>query len=95
MNLYVSNLGFHVSDDDLMNLFAAYGEVTSAKVIKDRTSGQSRGFGFVEMTADEDGTKAMKELEGKDSEGRRISVTIAKPKQDKGNSFSSNRGSRW
>jgi RNA recognition motif-containing protein len=87
MNLYVSNLGFHVDDEELKNLFAAYGSVTSAKVIKDRETGRSRGFGFVEMPVDEEGKKAIKELEGKDVEGRSISVSVAKPKPDR-NSFS-------
>jgi len=88
MNLYVSNLGFHVSDDDLRNLFVAYGNVSSAKVITDRETGRSRGFGFVEMSVDEDAKKAMKELEGKEIEGRTISVTVARPKTDnRSNSF--------
>jgi RNA recognition motif-containing protein len=93
MNLYVSNLGFHVSDDDLMNLFSAYGNVTSAKVITDRTTGRSRGFGFVEMPVDEEGKKAIQGLEGKEVEGRNISVSIARPKSDnRGNSFSGGGG---
>lgn len=95
MNLYVSNLGFHVSDEDLMNLFAAYGNVTSAKVITDKVTGRSRGFGFVEMPVDDEGNKAIKGLEGKDVEGRPISVSVAKPKSDRGGSFSNNRNSRW
>jgi RNA recognition motif-containing protein len=63
MNLYVSNLGFHVSDDDLMNLFSAYGSVTSAKVITDRETGRSRGFGFFDMQSEEEGKKAISGLE--------------------------------
>ena len=105
MNLYVSNLGFHVSDDDLKNLFEAYGNVTSAKVITDRETGKSRGFGFVEMPVEDEGKKAMKGLEGKEIEGRTISVTVARPKTDNRNSFGGGgggnrgggggRGSRW
>lgn len=99
MNLYVSNLGFHVNDDDLATLFAPYGEVSSAKVILDRETGKSRGFGFVEMQSDTAGEKAIKELSGKEIEGRAISVSVAKPKTDRnsggGGSFSKNRGSRW
>jgi len=104
MNLYVSNLGFHVSDDDLKNLFEAYGNVTSAKVITDRETGKSRGFGFVEMPVDDEGKKAMKGLEGKEIEGRTISVSVARPKTDNRNSFGGGggnrgggggRGSRW
>jgi RNA recognition motif-containing protein len=84
MNLYVSNLGFHVNDDDLINLFSAYGSVTSAKVITDRETGRSRGFAFVEMASEEEGKKAIQGLEGKDVEGRNISVSVARPKTDRG-----------
>jgi RNA recognition motif-containing protein len=99
MNLYVSNLGFQVNDDDLKNLFTPYGQVSSAKVIKDRETGRSRGFGFVEMPVDDEAKKAIKELEGKPMDGRALSVSVARPKSDNGNSFSGNRGggrnSRW
>ena len=96
MNLYVSNLGFHISDGDLNTLFTAYGNVTSAKVIMDKVTGKSRGFGFVEMPVDDEAQKAMKGLEGKEIEGRTISVTVAKPKTDRNNSFSGGgRNSRW
>lgn len=84
MNLYVSNLGFHVNDDDLINLFSAYGTVTSAKVITDRETGRSRGFAFVEMASEDEGKKAIQGLEGKDVEGRNISVSVARPKTDRG-----------
>ena len=99
MNLYVSNLGFHVSDDDLRNLFAEYGDVSSAKVIMDRETGRSRGFGFVEMTSDDAGKKAIQELEGRELEGRRISVTVARPKTEKNDNYNNRGGgggrSRW
>jgi len=103
MNLYVSNLGFQVNDDDLMKLFTPYGQVTSAKVILDRETGRSRGFGFVEMPVDEEARKAIKELEGKPVEGRSLSVSEARPKTDNRNSFSGGgrggnsggRGNRW
>ncbi len=89
MNIYVSNLGFNVQDAELKNLFAEYGAVSSAKVIMDRESGQSRGFGFVEMPNDDDAQKAMKELDGKMADGRSIKVSEARAK--KNNGFSSNR----
>ena len=95
MNMYVSNLGFQVTDDELKNLFAKFGEVTSAKVITDRETGRSRGFGFVEM-ADKAAEEAMKDLDGTQVDGRSISVSKAKPKTDnKNGSFSRDRGNRW
>jgi RNA recognition motif-containing protein len=94
MNLYVSNLGFQVNDDDLMKLFAQYGQVSSAKVILDRETGRSRGFGFVEMASDEEARKAIKELEGKPVEGRSLSVSEARPKSDNRNSFGGGGGGR-
>ena len=96
MNLYVSNLGFHVNDEDLNNLFSAYGSVSSAKVITDKISGRSRGFGFVEMPQDEEAQNAIKGLEGKELEGRMISVSVARPKTERNDrSFSDNRRSKW
>jgi len=83
MNMYVSNLGFHTSDDDLRKLFEAFGEVSSAKVITDRESGRSRGFGFVEMSSSTDATTAMNKLNGKEIEGRMISVSVAREKENR------------
>ncbi|MCD2422105.1 RNA-binding protein [Niabella pedocola] len=85
MNMYVSNLGFHASDDDLRELFSAFGQVSSAKIIMDRTTGRSRGFGFVEMGSVSDATLAMKELDGKDVDGRRIAVSAAKEREERSN----------
>ncbi len=92
MNMYVSNLGFHVTDEDLRKLFADFGVVDSAKVIMDRMTNQSRGFGFVEMQNDTEAEAAMQKLAGKEVEGRSISVSKAKPKTD---NFSNSRNSRW
>ena len=80
MNMYVSNLSFHTMDDDLRKLFEAFGSVSSAKVIIDRESGRSRGFGFVEMGSDDEANSAMKALNNKDIEGRAMSVTVAREK---------------
>lgn len=81
MNMYVSNLSFHTTDEDLNALFAQFGAVTSAKVINDRETGRSRGFGFVEMPSDEDSKKAIAGLNNKEIEGRAMSVSVAKPKK--------------
>jgi RNA recognition motif-containing protein len=80
MNMYVSNLSFHTMDDDLRKLFEQFGSVSSAKVITDRDSGRSRGFGFVEMTSDAEAKEAINGLNGKEIEGRAMSVSIAKEK---------------
>jgi RNA recognition motif-containing protein len=80
MNLYVSNLSFHTMDDDLRKLFEQFGAVSSAKVITDRETGRSRGFGFVEMDSDEEANKAIKGLNSKEVEGRAMSVSVAREK---------------
>jgi RNA recognition motif-containing protein len=94
MNIYVSNLGFNVQDEDLKEFFTPYGEVTSAKIITDRETGRSRGFGFVEMPDTAAAKKAIAELDGGDVEGRSIKVMEAKPKEDKprGGGFRNNGG---
>lgn len=96
MNIYVSNLSFNVQDEDLKDFFAEYGEVTSAKVITDKFTGKSRGFGFVEMSDNEAAKKAIAELDQATVEGRNIRVMEAKPKEEKparsGGGFRSNSG---
>lgn len=97
MNIYVSNLSFAVQDEDLREYFEEYGEVSSAKVITDKFTNRSRGFGFVEMPDDEAAQKAIKELDGAVVDSRTISVTVAKPREERSNnnrkrSFSN---SRW
>lgn len=91
MNIYVSNLGFNVQEEDLREFFSPYGEVTSAKVITDRETGKSRGFAFVEMPDDAAAKKAIAELDQATVEGRVIKVVEAKPKEDRParNNFSS------
>jgi len=97
--MYVSNLGFDVQDDDLRGYFTPYGEVTSARVISDKTTGQSRGFGFVEMRDDAAAKKAMEELNQATVEGRNIKVVEARPKEDRpfrgGNAGGGFKRNRW
>lgn len=79
-NIYVGNLAWRTSDDDLRDLFAQYGEVVSARVIEDRETGRSRGFGFVEMP-DDDAVKAIEALDGTDYQGRDLKVNEARPRE--------------
>lgn len=100
MNIYVSNLSFNVQDEDLRGFFTPYGEVTSARIINDRETGQSRGFGFVEMPDNAAAKKAIEELNDATVEGRNIKVMEARPKEDKpsfrgGNSGGGYKKNRW
>ena len=83
MNIYVSNLSFAVQDEDLREFFAEYGEVSSAKVIMDKYTNRSKGFGFVEMSDDAAAQKAIAELDGGMVDGRAIKVMVAKPKEER------------
>ena len=82
-NLYVGNLSYDTTEDTLRALFAEFGEVESARVITDRYSGRSKGFGFVEMSAAEDAQKAVEALNGKSVDGREIRVDKAKPRTER------------
>jgi RNA recognition motif-containing protein len=84
MKIYVGNLPFNTSNQDLAELFSSHGEVQSANVIEDRETGRSRGFGFVEMASKEDGEKAIQELNGKEFDGRELKVNEARPQEDRG-----------
>ena len=77
-NIYVGNLAFSTDSAALRNLFAEHGEVTSAQVVEDRDTGRSRGFGFVEMSSDEDAQKAIGEINGSNVDGRQLNVNVAK-----------------
>ena len=83
MNMYVSNLSFHTGDDDLRKLFEQFGAVSSAKIISDRDTGRSRGFGFVEMDSADEGNAAIKGLHNKEISGRAMSVSVAREKSDR------------
>jgi len=88
-NIYVGNLPFSTTDDELNDLFSPFGNVTAARVIKDRITERSRGFGFVEMSNDEEADKAIAEVNGKDIGGRPLKVSEARPREDRrgGSSF--------
>lgn len=81
--LYVGNLPYTVNDEGLKELFAASGEVTEAKVINDKFSGRSKGFGFVTMKDDESAQKAISEMDGKEIEGRQMKVNVARPMRER------------
>ena len=93
MAIYISGLSFGTNDADLNELFSAYGETSSAKVIMDRETGRSRGFGFVEMTNDAEGQKAIDELNGAEYDQKTISVTVARPREEspRNNGYNSRR----
>ena len=83
MNIYVGNLTYQLSEDDLRDAFAQFGEVTSASIIKDRETGQSKGFGFVEMPTQSEGEEAIKQLNESELGGRNIKVNEARPRTNK------------
>ncbi len=83
MNLYVSNLDYALTDDELSNAFAQYGTVSSARVVKDRETGRSRGFAFVEMPNDAEAQSALRGMEGASIAGRPVRVVEARPKEDR------------
>ena len=83
MNIYVGNLPFTATAQDLESLFGEFGTVESAAIINDRETGRSRGFGFVEMP-NEEGSKAISELDGRDYNGRALKVNEARPREDRG-----------
>ena len=85
MKLYVGNLAFQTSSEDLQQLFGQAGTVQSASVIEDRDTGRSRGFGFVEMASKEEGESAIAQFNGKEFNGRNLTVNEARPREDRGN----------
>ena len=84
MKLYVGNLAYGVSNTDLETMFAPHGTVKSAQVIMDRDTGRSKGFGFVEMSSDSEATAAINALNGKEKDGRALTVNEARPREDRG-----------
>jgi len=82
-NIYVGNLSYRMSDDELRNSFTPYGEVTSARIIMDRDTGRSKGFGFVEMPDDAQAQEAISKLDGSEIEGRALKVNVARPREER------------
>lgn len=93
MNIYAGNLPFELTDEMLQSAFTEFGEVASARVITDRFSGRSRGFGFVEMPDNAEGEAVIGAMNGKDMEGRALTVNEARPREDRGGG--GNRDQRW
>ncbi|MFW5871109.1 MAG: RNA recognition motif domain-containing protein [Verrucomicrobiota bacterium] len=92
--LYVGNLSFQTTEQELQDLFQEVGQVDSCNLITDKVTGKSRGFGFVEMAVDEDGQKAIDEFDGKEVDGRTLKVNEARPRQERAPRRSFNRGPR-
>ena len=84
VQIYVGNLAYRMREDDLRGLFEQFGEVTDVKIIKDRLTGRSKGFGFVEMTEKEDAEKAIQKLDGSEVEGRNIRDNVARQRREEG-----------
>ena len=92
MKLYVGNLSFQTSNQDLNDLFGNLGTVESATIIEDRETGRSRGFGFIEMSSQAEGQNAIAQLDGKDLDGRSLKVNEAKPRENRENGNGTKRG---
>jgi RNA recognition motif-containing protein len=96
MNIYVGNIAFDASEDEVRALFASYGEVTNVNLLKDKFTGQPRGFGFVDMAVDAEAQKAIHELNGRELRGRALTVNQARPREERapgGGGVYNNRGS--
>ena len=83
MNIYIGNLAYTVSEDDLRDAFSEFGEVAHASIINDKFSGRSKGFGFVEMPKDSEAREAIESMNGKDLNGRTVTVNEAKPREER------------
>ena len=94
MDIYVGNLPYSTTDDDLRGLFAAHGEVASARVVIDRMTGRSKGFGFVEMSSDQEAQAAIAALNGKNVDGRNLTVNEARPQEPRSGGFGGGGGRR-
>jgi len=95
MNIYVGNLSWEVTQEDLKDAFEAHGQVASANLVTDKYTGKSRGFGFVEMPVEDEARSAMGALNGTDLKGRQLNVNEAKPRNDRGGGGGGDRRSSW
>lgn len=95
MNIYVGNLAYEVTDEELQEAFSKHGQVDSARVIRDRFSGRSRGFGFVEMPNNQEAEAAINALNGQDLQGRAITANQARPREGNGGDRRGGGGPRW
>jgi RNA recognition motif-containing protein len=93
-NIFVGNLSFGATEDSIRSAFEAYGTVSRVSLVKDRDTGQARGFGFVEMANDAEGNRAISALNGREMDGRALNVNEARPKEDRGNSGGGGGGRR-
>jgi RNA recognition motif-containing protein len=94
MNIYVGNLSYEITEEDLKEAFQQFGAVESVSIIKDKYSGQSKGFGFVEMPSKAEGQAAIEGLNGKEKKGRTLNINEARPRSEKGGGRGERRGSR-
>ena len=95
MNIYVGNLSYETTDEDLMGAFNPFGQVDAARVVMDRYSGRSRGFGFVEMPNNDEATKAIADMNGRDLGGRSLTVNEARPRREEGGGGGGGGRGRW
>ncbi|MBM6991667.1 MAG: RNA-binding protein [Prevotella sp.] len=95
MNIFVSNINYRTQNESLFQLFASYGEVSSAHIVTDRETGRSRGFGFVEMPDDAEGQAAIDALNGKEFEGMELRVNVARPREERAPRRSFSRNNRY
>ena len=98
MNIFVASLSYQVSEADLRELFEEYGTVSSAKIITDRETGRSKGFGFVEMDDESEGQRAIEELNGAEFDGRTLAVSVARPRTERprgGGGYNRGGGNRY
>lgn len=95
MNIYVGNLSYNLSEEDLNEVFSEYGEVVSVKIVMDRETGRAKGFGFVEMANEADGERAVEELDGAEVSGRNMKVNKARPKPERSERRSYGGGDRY